>query len=42
MTAKSVRTIAPSRRPNRTARPNVVKLIPGQTPLPIGPRSEGG
>jgi hypothetical protein len=40
MTAASARTVTPAKRPyKRVARPNVVQLIPGRTPQPIGPRA---
>ena len=40
MTAASARTVTRAERPyKRVARPNVVQLIPGRTPLPIDPRA---
>jgi hypothetical protein len=42
MTARTT-TVNPARRPHRrTTKPNIVKLIPGKTPLPLGSRIEGG
>jgi hypothetical protein len=36
---KPARTSYRAERPGRrTVRPNIVRLIPGETPLPIGPR----
>jgi hypothetical protein len=40
MTVTSSRPIAARRDYRRASRPNVVQLIPGRTPLPIGPRKE--
>jgi hypothetical protein len=41
MTTQSNRTVTAIRRPyRRAARPNIVRLVPGRTPLPIGPRKE--
>jgi hypothetical protein len=43
MTSQPVRTVTASRRPDRrAARPNVVQLVPGRTPLPVGSAIEGG
>ena len=40
MTVKTTRPDATRRQNRRPTRANVVQLIPGRTPLPIGPRKE--
>jgi hypothetical protein len=42
MTARPT-TVDAARRPHRrTGKPNIVQLIPGQSPLPLGSRIKGG
>jgi hypothetical protein len=41
MTADSQPTADASRGADRPVRPNIVKLVPGKTPLPIGTRPGG-
>ena len=42
MTTKTLRPDSGARRPyRRAARPNIVHLLSGTTPLPVGPRPEG-